>query len=253
MQGTGRRQQGIPADLQNAIQKVGVTSDEEIAYRLARIIAETPTKPYFEYRDFVAGKRDSLVAEGEEAPYFKAVLRTLQLAGGVSAVAFLLDEFEEISLQKRLTRREAHDYLATLKRLINLTQSEDLWLIVAMTPPAAEETQMLEPALWERFTGHGQYQFKIPPFTGDDTVDLVKSRLDAARVEGFTLPNNLFPFPDNLGTALSPATISSPRRLVKVCFYAISDANNAPLPFTYDYLQNIESKVYPTLEGGTEP
>jgi type II secretory pathway predicted ATPase ExeA len=204
-QRTSRRQQEIPADLQSAILKAGVTSDEEIAYRLARIIAETPTKPYFEYRDFVAGKRDSLVAEGEEAPYFKAILRTLQLAGGVSAVAFLIDEFEEISLQKRLTRREAHDYLATLKRLINLTQSENLWLIVAMTPHAAEETRMLEPALWERFTGEGQYQFEIPPLTTDNAIDLVKFRLDAARVEDFTPPNHLFPFPDSFGTALSPA------------------------------------------------
>lgn len=168
-------------------------------------------------------------------------------------MAFLIDEFEEISLQKRLTRREAHDYLATLKRLINLTQNEDLWLIVAMTPHAAEETRMLEPALWERFTGQGQYQFEIPPLTADDAGDLVKSRLDTARAEGFTPLNNLFPFPDSLETALSPATISSPRRLVKVCFYAISDADSVPLPFTHDYLRHIESKVYPTVEDGTEP
>lgn len=249
-QQTGRRRPDIAADLQRAIREADVTSDEEIAYRLARIVTETPTKPYFEYRDFVAGTRNTLVAEGEEAPYFRAILKTLRLAAGIDAVAFLIDEFEEISLQKRLTRREAHDYLATLKRLINLTQSEDLWLVVAMTPDAAEKTRELEPALWERFTGEGQYFFEIPPLETADAISLVKHRLNTARVEDPALTNELFPFPNKLDRMLSPATLSSPRRLTKVCFFAISNAAEAdPLPFMDKYLHTIESKVYPPLEG----
>ena len=88
----------ILGKLQGAILKAGICDDEEIAHRLARIVAETPTRPYFEYRDFVAGKRDTLVAEGEEAPYFGAIIRTLRLAGGIRAVVFLIDEFEEVIL-----------------------------------------------------------------------------------------------------------------------------------------------------------
>lgn len=247
-QNTQRHKLNILPDLQEAIIKVDITSDEEIAHRLARIIAETPTKPYFEYRDFVAGKRDSLVAEGEEAPYFRAILRALRLSGGISAIAFLIDEFEEISLQKRLARREAHDYLVTLKRLINLAQSEDLWLIVAMTPDAADETLALEPGLWERFTGQGQYKFVIPPLTAKDAVGLIQSRLETARSPNANLPHGLFPFPDKLGQILSPVTISSPRRLIKICFYAISDAKDLSSPFTDEYLRTIERKIYPELE-----
>lgn len=240
-----RGKQTVPSDLQDAIQKSGITNDEEIAHRLALIVTDTPIKPYFDYRDFIAGQRQSLVAEGEEAPYFKALLKTLQLAGSVDAVAFLIDEFEEISLQKRLTRREAHDYLATLKRLINLTQSENLWLIVTMTPPAVQTTQMLEPALWERFTGQGQYQFEIPPLKAEEAVDLVKFRLDSARPEGSSQSNSLFPFPESFASAFRPATFSTPRTLIKVCFYAISEVGSRPVPFTLDYLRDIEKKLYP--------
>lgn len=246
-----KQQQGaILIELQSAIEKAGITSDGEIAHRLARIVADTATKPYFEYRDFIAGNRDTLVAEREEAPYFGAILKTLRLAAGIDAVAFVVDEFEEISLQKRLTRRGAHDYLATLKRLINLTQGEDLWVVVSMTPQAIDQTKMMEPALWERFTGQGQYQFQIPPLEKGEAADLVKRRLNAARLVGFTPPSELFPFPDEFVETLTPAIYSNPRRLVKVCFYAIGDARDIPVPFAYDYLRNIENKAYPADQEG---
>ena len=84
---------------------------------LARIVTDAVRKPYFEYRDFLPSKTESLVAEAAEAPYFGAILTTLVRGSGADAIAFLIDEFEEIGLQKRLTRRAAHDYLSTLKAL----------------------------------------------------------------------------------------------------------------------------------------
>lgn len=250
-QGTRTQQKAqmetVTIQLQEALQEAGVTRDEEIAFRLARTVAETPTKPYFEYRDFVAGSRETLVAENEEAPYFAAVLKTLRLAEGAQAVAFLVDEFEEISLQKRLTRRDAHDYLATLKRLVNLTREEDFWVILAMTPDSAERSRELEPALWERFTGDGRYQFKIPQLSTSEAMGLIEHRLGTARMEGHEPPTKLLPFPEELGDILSPIVMSSPRRLVKVCFYAVSDAGGEPVPFTPDYLREVESKAYPAV------
>jgi type II secretory pathway predicted ATPase ExeA len=248
-----RKRPSILADLQDAIKKAEITADEEIAHRLAMIVADTPSKPYFEYRDFIAGKRDTLVAEGEEAPYFNAILKTLRLGAGIEAVAFLIDEFEEVSLQKRLTRREAHDYLATLKRLINLTQGENLWLIAGMTPDAVQKTKMLEPALWERFTAEGQFQLEVPPLDADEATELVRHRLKGARAEKSAPPSPLFPFSDDFAKKLTPATISNPRRLVKVCFYAVSRAQKVSLPFTDEYMQDIENKAYPALQGGDQP
>lgn len=233
--------------LQDAMQEAGITDHEEIAFRLARTVAETPTKPYFEYRDFVSKSRETLVAENEEAPYFAAVLRTLKLAKGARAIAFLVDEFEEISLQKRLTRRDAHDYLATLKRLINLMRGEDFWIILAMTPDSIERSRELEPALWQRFTGEGEFQFEIPPLTTDEALDLIEHRLDAARMDGHEPPNRLFPFPENVGEILSPVVLSSPRRLVKVCFYALSSSGPDRVPFPPEHLREVESKTYPSM------
>ena len=89
------------------------------------------------------------MAEAEEAPYFGAILKTISKGVNAEAIAFLIDEFEEVGLQKRLTRRAAYDYLGTLKRLINLSQSADseFWVFLSMTPDSYETTVEMDPAL----------------------------------------------------------------------------------------------------------
>ncbi len=234
--------------LQTGILKAGVTEDDEIAFRLARIVAETPSQPYFEYQDFISGQRKALVAEKEEARYFGAILKTLRLSSGIDKVAFLIDEFEEVSLQKRLTRRGAHDYLATLKRLINLTQTEKLLLVIAMTPDSVSKTSELEPSLWERFTKEGKFYFEIPPLETNDAFEIIKNRLESARLEGFSPPgdNPLYPFSKDMLKGLKPSTMGSPRRLIKTCFYAIVHVEtNTVLPFNSKYIDKIENTAYP--------
>ncbi len=242
----GRRlHQEIAAPLQAAVMAAGVTADEQIAHCLARIVTDAVRKPYFEYRDFLPREKESLVAEAEEAPYFGALLKTLSRGSGAAATAFLIDEFEEIGLQKRLTRRAAHDYLSTLKRLINLTQKEDnpFWLLLTMTPDAYRTTCDLEPALRQRFAEHDGV-LQIEPLQPDDITALIRSRLDAARPQTLErpLPTRLFPFPDDL--PFSPATRTNPRRLVKVCSSAISAADAAtPVPFTTEYMRDAEARA----------
>jgi len=75
----GQELEKVKAEIQAAAIAAKITDDEEIAHCIARIVAETPSKPYFEYRDFLGGTSKSLVAEGEGAPYFKALLRTCPL------------------------------------------------------------------------------------------------------------------------------------------------------------------------------
>lgn len=234
-------------ELQDLIIRKSITDDEEIAQKFARLIVETRDKPFFEYRDFVAGHKGALVAEREEAPYFKAILRTLRYSQGTEAISFLIDEFEEIALQKRLTRRDAHDYFATLKRLFNLAKDENFWVVVAMTPQSEEVTKQMEPAFWDRFTTQGQYVFNIPPLTGEDARLLIENRLAMAReTEG--VDEGLFPFPGNFDTLLKPTTRSSPRQLVKVAFYCLAEAASSPkpkLPFSLEFIQEIEKRTYP--------
>lgn len=225
-----------------------IATDEEVRHKLGRLIVETYDKPYFEYRDFVAGHRGSLVAEKEEAPYFAAILRSLRRTGNAEAVGFLVDEFEEIAYQKRLTKAQAHEYLATMKRLIALTETEEFWIIVTMTPQAADITSKLEPALWERFVSGGKYQFEIPALDDREVEELVSRRLKTARPEGNTR-NDLFPFPSPLADYLRADIRSLPRKVVKTCSLAIARAvkasEEAIVPFTEVYLRSIQEELYP--------
>ena len=242
-----RREDEAIRELSQKIRDEGITDDEEIRHKLARLIVETYERPYFQYRDFVAGRRGALVPEKEEAPYFAAILRALRLTGGAESVAFLIDEFEEVSLQKRLTKRQAHEYLATMKRLINLTEREQFWIFVAMTPQAAEITERLEPALWERFISHGKHYFQIPPLNAEEATELVAHRLAAARPKRDSDADSLFPFRENLAKLLREDIYSSPRRLVKVCSLAVARAasEEVAVPFTAEYLEDIQEQLYP--------
>ena len=247
-----RRQQDMTSPLQEAIRNADVTTDEEIAYCLARIVTDVVKKPYFEYRDFIPRQSGSMVPEGEEAPYFRAILKTISQGTGAKAIAFLIDEFEEIGLQKRLTKRAAHDYLATLKRLINLAQSEqvDFWIVLSMTPDAYRITKELEPALIERVSDR---TLDIEPLTITHASTVMSSRLAAARPEGTDKSIGvLFPFPD--AVLFYPSTYSNPRRLVKACFRAIAQAEaNVQLPFTEEYLHKIEDELYPSSTASENP
>ena len=224
-----------------------ITKHEEVAHCLARIVTITARKPYFEYRDFIPRSPNSVVAESHEASYFGALLRTIAHGRGYKSIAFLIDEFEEIGLQKRLTRRAAHDYLATLKRLIDLAQDDrnDFWLILSMTPHAYETTGNLEPALTQRLRKIDVGELGLP-----DARQIVVRRLAAARPENETLASEVFPFPESFladrNGALGPKIYSNPRALIRVCFVAIAEAVANPataLPFSPTYIEGIAAKL----------
>lgn len=240
---TRGRQPDMAGPLQDAIREAGVTPDEQIAHCLARIVTDLVKKPYFEYRDFIPRLHGSIVAEGEEAPYFRAILKTISQGTGAKAIAFLIDEFEEIGLQKRLAKRATHDYLATLKRLINLSQNQevDFWIVLSMTPDAYVTTSELEPSTMARITDQ---RLDMEPLSRDDATALMRSRLAAARPKEMDpSAGPLFPFPGKM--AFRPSTYSNPRRLVKACFRAIGQADaDTLLPFSESYLRKVEEQSH---------
>ena len=248
-----RRQRStqVIASLQDGIIEAGVTSDEQIAHCLARIVTDVIKQPYFEYRDFVPRQKGSVVPEGEEASYFRAILKTIEAGMNARGTAFVIDEFEEIGLQKRLTKRAAYDYLTTLKRLVNLTHDEgvDFWLVLSMTPDAYEITNSLDPALLERMSGN---KLEVVPLSWPEARDLMLSRLKAAREnENGSSESCLFPFPD--AAAFRSSTFSNPRKLVKVCFRAVAQADaSTPLPFDEPYLRGVEDELYPLGDRGQD-
>ncbi|RCV65033.1 hypothetical protein C5S53_05775 [Methanophagales archaeon] len=237
-------------ELQKIIKnKLSVTTDEEIAYRLSLIVVEAGIKPYFEYRDFVVGGKGALVAEKEEAPYFKALLKTLSLIYNVKGIAFLIDEFEEVALYKRMpAKRKAHEYLATLRRLINLSEEENLWLALAMPPEAADSTQKLDQALWERLTTEGQYKFELNPLELEEAKGLLIWWLDRARPEESKKKGTLFPFPETIIDYLKDPELRYPRPLVRIGFSILAEAINRKekCPFPEDFTREIIENNYPS-------
>lgn len=240
------RQARLTTELQDAVRTAGLAQDEQVAYCLARIVTDVVRKPYFEYRDFVPRRAGSIVPENEEAPYFRSILKTIQEASAARGVAFLIDEFEEIGLQKRLTQRAARDYLATMKRLVNLSQSNglDFWIILSMTPDAFEMTTELDPALMERVA---KTDIEIGPLSATDAQALVRERVRSVRscrAEAGPEDPDLFPFPRLL--PFPERVLSNPRKLVKVCFRALADSDDGTtVPFEDDYLLAIQKELYP--------
>ena len=241
------------ASLQSAIRAAGITGDEEISHRFAKIVSEAGTKPYFEYRDFVPRHARSLIAEKREGQYFEAILRTLSEAKGARASALVIDEFEDIALQRKITKRAARDYLSTLKRLIDLSESNEtaFWLVLSMTPHTLDMTRALQSALNERIFSEDRI-VRIAPLPDDEARKLVTTRLADARPEDSPHgDHSLFPFPD--GVFFRVDTRSNPRRLIRACFLAIASAENTTsLPFDADYLTAVEDRLYPD-DDGTAP
>ncbi len=235
----------LEQQIQAALIAAKVTTDEEIASRLAQIVMDTPNKPYFEYRDFVPGTARSVVAEHQGANYFGALLRTLRLAAGVEKVAFLIDEFEEISLHRNITAAASQDYRVTLKRLIDLTDAGELWLVLSLTHDGAEKTKQLDQALWSRM-----FEFTVDPLEDDEAYDLVKNRLADARPDELKPKHDLFPFDPGFMADLRPVTRSIPRSIVKVCSAAISQAasRNKKSISNVDVLA-VEENLFPVSGG----
>jgi len=235
-------------ELQKIIKdKLNITPDEEIAYRLSLVVAETAVKPYFEYRDFVVGIKGTLVAEREEAPYFKALVKALTKVYNVRGIVFLIDEFEDVALYKRMPKRKAHEYLATLRRLISISETENLWIVLSMTPEAASSTQKLDIALWQRFTQGGKYKFELNPLEYEEAKTLLTWWLDRARPKGSSKEGTLFPCLDTMIDFLQEAELRYPRPLVRIGFFILSEAmsRKEKSPFSKDFVREIIESIYP--------
>lgn len=227
-------------DLARALQESGLATDEEISYKFARVVVETRERPYYEYRDFVPRTSKALVAEREEASYFSTLIRILLRILQAQGMAFLIDEFEDVALGRRLNKKQTSEYIATIRRLLDTAQEENLWVILSMTPEGLEQTTRLDPSLIQRFT----QQYTIPPLSDEDALHIVLQRLKSARTVD---RNDLSPFPDDTLSELRPTTKSSPRRLIKVMWHSLALAveENESAPMSLGIVNRAEEELYP--------
>ncbi len=222
-----RRDEGI-RDIQQAINKQGITEDEEIAFRFGQMIVDTKDRPYYRFQDFVPRSRSTVVAENREGEYFNTIIRFLQQIYGAAGIAFMIDEFEDAALGKRLSRRQSAEYHATLRNLLDTARDEDFWLTLSSTPLGFEQTRNLEPALMQRFGS----EFHIPRLTDQDAYELAYHRLKNARFED--TPGGLWPFAENVVLHITEANRSWPRGVVKILSQsltlAIREGIGPPIP-----------------------
>ena len=226
-------------DIQNAITYQEITADREIAFRFGQMIVDTKTRPYYRFQDFVPRSSGTLVAENREGEYFNTLIRILQRIHDVEGIAFLIDEFEDVALGKRLSRRQSAEYCSTLKNLLDTARDEDFWLTLSSTPQGFEQTRSLEPALMHRFAS----EFHIPPLTDQDARDLVYHRLKDARIEDS--PGGLWPFDDDIILAITEANRSWPRGLVKILSQSLTSAIREEIgpPIPDSVVQKVEPDI----------
>ena len=229
--------------LSQAMKDQELATDEEILNKLSRLVVETGERPYFEYRDFVPRSSRSLVAEREEPQYFQTLVKILGKILDANGIAFLLDEFEDVALARRLNRNQAAAYTATLRQLLEVAQHEDLWIILSTTPEGLARTSELDESFTQRFS----FQFEIPTLSEDDAYEIIARRLKSARNDE---RDGLYPFTENVLHELSETTRSNPRRLIKVMWHAIGLAfeREVHAPISEELVKEAETQLYPRVQ-----
>ena len=234
--------------LATAIKSIGLTKNDTVAFKLAQIVLDTRNRPYFEYRDFVAGHDSSLVAEKLEPLYFRALIKSIIQIYGVDGIAFIIDEFEDVAVQGRLTHNKSTEYLVTLRSLVDFSATENLWIITAMTPEAEEATKRLSFALWDRFVEFDNNKLHLNPLSRDDAENLLLWWLNTARIPTFGVPSRLFPFADDTFDSIeNRLDLMLPRRLVKCLFMSLATVvrDRGTLPILASHTMEVAERAYP--------
>ena len=210
-------------EIQNAIIEHALTSDDEIAFRFGQMIVETRNTPFYKFQDFLPRSIHTMVAEKKEADYFKAIIRILQTIYETNGIAFLVDEFEDISIGRKMTRRQTVEYHTTFRHLLNTADEENFWVSLSTTPYGYEQTRDIEPPLVQRFG----FEFRIPALTEEDARGLIQHRLNGARTEESN--KNIWPFEEDVISAMTESTWSWPRGLVKHLSRSLAESINRGL------------------------
>jgi hypothetical protein len=139
-------------------------------------------------------------------------------------IAFVIDEFEDVAIGHRMTRNKSYEYLATLRSLLDVSQDEQLWLVIAMTQDALKQSQERNPALMQRFAPTMKIQ--LEPWPLADCKRLAKYWLQRERVDNFS-SDPILPFEeDALNVLEERPSLRVPRPFIKLLYLSIQDALN---------------------------
>ena len=145
-----------------------------------------------------------------------------------------------------MTRKQTYEYLATLRSLIEISEKENLWIILAMTEESSETTKDMNPALWQRFTHQEkETMLTLEPLTVEESKELIKWWLNTLREAH---QNTLFPFPEDIEKVLKRPDIRLPRALVRIGFFTLARAEQKEIepPISADFIENLINELYPS-------
>ena len=155
------------------------------------------------------------------------------------ALHFLLDEFEDVALGKRLARRQMAEYSSTIRHLLDTADTEKFWLVVSITPEGWQQTDDQDPALLQRFSK----KLDIQTLNDEDAINLVKHRLEGARESGSG--QGMWPFKEDAVAAIPPASRDTPRKLIRIFWLALASAmrDQIPPPIPTRYVLEAEGRM----------
>ena len=234
-------------DLQRVLlEKVKLCSSDAVAYSFAKMVIETKIKPYLDYRDFVSEGHSPAVPKDMEPQYFNALITAINKIYGTEGVAFLLDEFEDLTLGSRLSERIKLEYLGTFRRLLDESENQNLWIVLAMVPGIEEVISKLNPPLWQRFSHHGTGTLQLEELEQNEIEGVIKNWLDSMRING-KYEGKLFPFSDEIGKVFTLNTqFRNPRVIIKTCFNSLAQASQSGMepPLDADFVKSILDVFY---------
>lgn len=236
---SGAAKREAERQLADALQAQTLSEETEVSFRFAQMIVGTHDRPYYTFRDFIPRSPTSVVAERQEARYFTTLVRILRYSYGVDGIAFLLDEFEDVALGKRLARRQMAEYSSTIRHLLDTAHTEKFWLVVSITPEGWQQTDDQDPALLQRFSK----KLDIQTLNDEDAINLVKHRLEGARESGSG--QGMWPFKEDAVAAIPPASRDTPRKLIRIFWLALASAmrDQIPPPIPTRYVLEAEGRM----------
>ncbi|MBT9132562.1 MAG: hypothetical protein DDT31_01048 [Syntrophomonadaceae bacterium] len=196
-------------------QSLGI--DANVARRLARILAESHYKSYFDWEDIAPTKRKEI----GDYEFLSAILHLIHKVDKYRGILILIDEFEEIPV--RFSAKGAADYEYSIRRLHDLASKLPfpLGMLIAMTPPAWDTTQELCRPLAGP-AGRLMRPIWIQPLTKEWAEMLVIAYLNKIGRE--KARDDLIPLPQNLWELLPDIVRDNPRNLLNFCHEVIEDA-----------------------------
>lgn len=224
-----------------------LTKDEEISRKLAQLVIETGEKPFFDYFQFREVK-DLLVAVKKESDYFAALITAIMKMYETRGVVFLIDEIENIAVNKNIGPARASEYFISLRNLLDTSVEVNFWVVIAMTPESKDAINGLIPPLWERVTNKGDYEIRLTIGSEEDAIKILSYWLKKDRMGKMPDDNELFPFSPNLSGFFKRIEVSNltPRVLVRIFFFALEEAieKNKKPPIENEFLIEIFEKYY---------